>query len=191
MGKIMPMKRALLLLCPALIFLSSCSWLGNEFSRQKYTGFKKGSGESVKKEVKPLMENSPVLVSHIPSENPNAVIEPIPSQDLVPEVERQTVPVIQEKPSSITLRAEDGGVIDNREKDTDVVSGAAGSSLPKIVMILLCIFIPWLAILLVENTTTRFWIALICWLIAFGAFGYGALGLFALIAIILAFMACF
>lgn len=67
-----------------------------------------------------------------------------------------------------------------------------GSDVDQLVLIILAIFIPPLAVYLVQGVSTMFWITLICWLVGgaflFGRFGYGYFGALGLLAIILAIL---
>lgn len=178
------MKKILGLLVILSFLLSSCSFLGDSFSRQKYTGFKRGGGDATllhqKREHPSLPAGKEIIETY--------ECCTIPSTGIVPGLE----PFVVEAPHK--SKTEETPVIRKDQKPAALkLMGKSGStgkgSLPDVVMILLCIFIPWLAILLIEQTTLRFWIALICWLLAFSYFAFGPLGLFWLIAVILAFMA--
>jgi uncharacterized membrane protein YqaE (UPF0057 family) len=61
-----------------------------------------------------------------------------------------------------------------------------------IILIILAIFLPPIAVVLYEGVTSRFWITLILWLLAWvvgsALFGFGLAGLFSLLAIIYALL---
>ncbi len=72
------------------------------------------------------------------------------------------------------------------------ITSRRGGDVNTLVLIILCLFIPPLAVYLKVGIGKQFWIDLIFYVLALGAFGgYGYLGLAWLIAVIYAFVICF
>lgn len=82
-----------------------------------------------------------------------------------------------------------------RKKNVQVEDNAAssrGADTNTILLVILALFIPWLAVLLYEGATVRFWIDLLLWVLGWGfgwyIFGGGRAGLLSLIAVIYAIL---
>jgi uncharacterized membrane protein YqaE (UPF0057 family) len=179
-----PVSFALLM----IVILSSCTSMRDQFSKQKYTGFKVRH-QGLTKETEP--------VSRV---KPDAVVKHKRTAD--------HAPVITENTHEHTVQANTGGtrpdlreqkrerVLEWKQKEVKLhpvhsekrsmkhakpEMPGHKSTPPAWVLVLLCIFIPPLAIYLVENTSTRFWVSLICCVLLVTW----------IISIILAFIACF
>jgi uncharacterized membrane protein YqaE (UPF0057 family) len=71
---------------------------------------------------------------------------------------------------------------------TESRSDSGASDVAVILLVIIAIFLPWLAVLLYEGATGRFWVVLIIWLLAFFAFAYPIASLLFLIAFIYALL---
>jgi len=194
---------------PQIVFISitvllySCS--SSNFSKQKYTDFTKGNGEVTAKESGKKQKPAQDLIKNDNSSEKinlkNESIEPVRPQiekinlkENNQEIASQVLPDEKEESSNrffqyVKKRVKIASEFSNR-------NGDGGSDINTIILILLCLFIPPLAILLVEGVGSPFWLDLILYIIGASWFGgfYGALGFLWLcwiLAIIYAIIICF
>ena len=197
------MKTTLFLSLALVFLLSSCGSIGTgEFGKQKYTNFKRSKGPVLKLE-KSLENKSSfnadgqqeVKVSPLESQNDAGVGElnyaTLPEEvNNISSTETKLAPGNEDQAGGQVKqdRSTRPGIFRTMGK---AEKNAAEAGLNDILMILLCIFLPPVAIYLVEALSTRFWVALILCLIGGGFLfsRYAAVSTLWLIAIILAFIA--
>jgi len=149
-------------------------------------------------EANTVEKTLPVFVRE---ENPTVVISTEASHDAL--VENASAPkevVDAEKatarPLNLTKSEEKVVFKPGRESRSQaiktVVANAASVDAMTILLVILALFIPWLAVLIFEGATGRFWIDLLLWIIGIGIgywlFGFGLAYLCALIAVIYAIL---
>ncbi len=177
------------------IFLGSCGIIGTEqFGKQKYTNFKRGNGQFIKKqkaEYQRAFKNETLSKEKEPVQIAGTGIVPVISNpaytDVVGVSEEEQMNSGTSKSTIDRSRKPHTFSMMGKSKSSSGGDGGCNTAL----MILLCIFLPPVAIYIEESTTTRFWIALVCCIISGGFFFSYYIGGFWLIAMILAFMAVF
>ncbi|MEW6467587.1 MAG: YqaE/Pmp3 family membrane protein [Bacteroidota bacterium] len=181
----------------SLLFTSCGTLMQDGFSRQKYTGFKRGTGDGI---VSHPVKKDGVSESR-PEQGP--VQESMSAHTARPENTDQRAGLTE----SLTTSPGRPDAVDKPEKKTPALvkkikrkldRHVPGKGQPNgeadlntILLVLLCIFLPPIAILLTQGVGTPFWLDLIIWLLGFGAFGFPYLGILVLVAIIYAFIVCF
>ena len=129
--------------------------------------------------------------------------QPVQTPISTRQAEEETLPGKESLPSSLVPeKSEQAPVMKTVKEKIKHKSGKKGL-MPRgdeddrgffavLILILLCIFIPPLAVLIVDGLKAPFWIDLILWLIAIGAYFYNPVtALIGLIAIIYAFVRVF
>lgn len=187
----------------SLVLLSSCSSTNNGFSKQKYTGFKKGDGQSAGKAN--TAKHKANKTDHTQPADFTTNVQNSESDAINTSSAFKLPDLKMTDPTLVILASEDHGNKHRLSRFKDFFksrpipqkTGNGGDAdANMIIMILLCIFLPPIAILIHEGVGTPFWLDLILWLIGgvwfFGVYGnVGFLWILGLIAIIYAFMRCF
>ena len=185
--------QSLIVFISITILLSSCS--SSNFSKQKYTDFKKGSGDLQLNETVKKQKPAEDLIK---KENSSEKI----NKDVVrPQIEKINQPESNKETASQVLPDENKSPkhsfssFKNNLKEKVRPQKAkrdGGADLNIILLILLCIFLPPIAILLTQGVGTPFWIDLILFLVGVGALGgIYYLGICYIISVIYAFILCF
>jgi uncharacterized membrane protein YqaE (UPF0057 family) len=163
------------------LLVSSCSFLGNHgFSKQKYTGFKRGGGSHQKELIKKVeVSGSDKSVATVQSEPNLELVEPfsggvnvltVPTCNTGSNVEKTTI----EKGFRINPGSK--SIFKKRAFASGSASAAADPTVMLIIMVILCFIIPPLAIFIKEKATGRFWLDLILALIGSGFLWFGGYG---------------
>lgn len=181
------------------IAFSSCSSTNNGFQKQKYTGFKKGNGKNLPAVVKKDVSADKTALVSAPNKNTDLKNAPVTN----PEYLTEKMNIVSEK--SIAHESEDLIQKDKTKKvnkfdkmihkmqETLLADDEHDwGFLAVVIMILLCIFLPPLAVLIVDGLKGPFWLDLLLFALGVGAYLYNPIaGLLLLLAIIYAFVRVF
>lgn len=194
--------KTLILSSSVSVFLFSCS--SSNFSNRKYTDFKNGNGQS--KNLLPPKSETKTKVPQSGFKNEqlkiNKTLTPHKKESIVTEKLKtessSAAPFLKQSHENADLRnkTEENKFQSLKRQITN--SFKAGDEndygfLATVIMILLCIFLPPIAILIADGLKGPFWLDLLLCILAGGAYGlWGTTGgLLFLLAIIYAFIICF